>query len=248
MPRETWRALVAGSTLTAGLLGLILALIVGLTVAVAVPVGGIQGGDTTAPPQAGIIDGESNALEDVAHTTVRGTGPNQSVGTAVTEVGDVNDDGTPDMAVGAPGVANQTTQQEPGSVSLFFGPAEAGTVETDDADVVIMGEEDSQTGIAVAAADLTGDGHQDVVVGAPAAGADHTGQVAIFHGAALEPGMEVTMADANVTLEGEESAARFGHALATATGILGTVSLHSPLASPGLTDRPVALPSTMGRR
>jgi FG-GAP repeat/FG-GAP-like repeat len=122
---------------------------------------------------AGPIRPESN-LEDPAATLV-GALPGETAGSA-TAVGDLDADGTIDLAIGAPG------GEEGGSVYLLYGPAR-GTVELRGADLRIGGEPGGQTGAAVVLPDLDADGRADVVVSAPGAGTN--GAVFVFSGAEL---------------------------------------------------------------
>ena len=73
-------------------------------------------------------------------------------------VGDVNDDGRPDIAVGAP----------PGTLPTFFVYSEDGTLITGGS-----AYGDFRGGVSVAVGDVTGDGRDDLVTGARAGGGPH---------------------------------------------------------------------------
>lgn len=86
-------------------------------------------------------------------------------------VGDFDGDGVPDLAVGAPGTRYADLWQ-PGVVHVFFGPV-AGTLTVNDADLHIAGAHGGDAaGLALAAGDVTGNGVDDLVVGAPHAEAE----------------------------------------------------------------------------
>lgn len=90
---------------------------------------------------------------------------NEQFGFAVARIGDVNDDGRPDFAVGAP--LSDATGADRGRVYVFFGRANPSTTP----DVTIDSPSATQTpqfGFSVSAAgDFNGDGIDDFVVGAP---------------------------------------------------------------------------------
>jgi hypothetical protein len=100
--------------------------------------------------------------------TVAGAAPTDAVGWAVAGVGDLNQDGYGDLAVGAVGGA--------GAVYLFQGSA-AGPV----AWHTLSGPMNAGFGSAMAAGDFNGDGVGDVAVGAYFENAQ-TGGVYVFHG------------------------------------------------------------------
>jgi hypothetical protein len=107
---------------------------------------------------------------------------NEQFGFAVARVGDVNDDGWPDFAVGAPRYSQSGTDR--GRIYLFFGgPGLDAT-----ADVILEcpdATDGPQFGFSVSAAgDVNGDGRDDLIVGAPyddTAGLD-AGSAYVFYG------------------------------------------------------------------
>ncbi len=149
-------------------------------------------------------------------------------------VGDFNGDGDDDILVGANGVNGNNTDD--GAAYVFFGPLSDPSMDADDADAVLWGDADADdAGYAVAAADLDGDGYDDVIVTAygreiissdsGAAELSDAGQVYVFYGssdAQTAIGTDVVLADdAAVLFSGTEDEGHFGCALANAGDING---------------------------
>ncbi len=79
---------------------------------------------------------------------------------------DVDGDGYADLLVGTP--YSDTYATDAGAAWLFYGPLSAGTLSTSDADISFDGYYSGYTGLALdVAGDLDGDGHNDIIVGAP---------------------------------------------------------------------------------
>jgi hypothetical protein len=130
---------------------------------------------------------------------------NEGFGFAVERVGDVDDDGYGDFAVGAPSYDGSGTDR--GRVYLFLGgPGLSATP-----DVILESPSPtSHFGHAVSAAgDFDGDGIDDFIVGAPfgdIAGFD-AGEAYIYYGRRSWPG---TVAGADLTLRGQIGGDHFG--------------------------------------
>lgn len=102
--------------------------------------------------------------------TMEGAGRAHYTGESVAPLGDVNDDGLPDLAVGAP-QADNNSRDHSGSVHVVFGKADTGSLNLDslgDAGFRIDGAAVGDfTGYSVArAGDVDGDGFNDVLLGA----------------------------------------------------------------------------------
>ena len=108
--------------------------------------------------------GTSDGLESFPRWLYASEQSNASLGTAVAGVGDVNQDGYPDVLVGAPNYDNGQTDE--GAAFLFMG-SEFGMSPTPD-----WSYEGDRTGAWIGAAvagggDLNHDGYPDLLVGAP---------------------------------------------------------------------------------
>jgi hypothetical protein len=131
-------------------------------------------------------------------------------------VGDFNDDGIDDFAIGGPGSNFGTAV--PGRVYIFLGP-KSGTFSASTADVILQGEADlDHFGISIDVGDLNGDGSDDLVVGADQEFGVGTGKCYVFYGPLLEAFS--TDANADAVIVSEPSAdiepRKFGAAVASA--------------------------------
>ncbi len=168
-----------------------------------------------APASAVAVDDLCDAfgpLEGVMASTggdvdLVGATASDRFGWTVAAIGDVNGDGTGDLAIGAP---NDTSGgAAAGAVYVFFGPADPATVTAADADLVLTGAPGTRAGMAIAGlGDVDADGFDDFAVGAPFSA---NGSVHFVRGG-LQTGA-VPLSD-TTTLQGPEPASRFGWSLA----------------------------------
>ena len=148
----------------------------------------------------------------------RGVG-GEKFGFAVARIGDVNSDGIPDFAVGAP--LSDTGGADSGRVCLFWG----GSTISSTPNLVIAGATGGdQFGFSISAAgDFNGDGEDDFIVGAP-----YRNQPGLDSGAAYvifgdNGGPSTDLADALV-LGGEIAGNHFGWSVSDAGNFLGTAN------------------------
>lgn len=145
---------------------------------------------------------------------------NENFGWSVARIGDVDDGGKDDFAVGAPLADNAGL--DAGRVYVFFGENLVAGTAAARADVIINGENaGDRFGWSVSAAgDLDGDGRDDFIVGAPrndGAGLD-AGAAYIIYGSVSGPGASLASA---TKLTGEIAGDNFGWSVSDAGNFLG---------------------------
>ena len=135
-----------------------------------------------------------------------GEGSNDQFGTLVASVGDVDGDGVPDFAIGAP-LADSSTMEDHGKVYVYSG-----------ATATIIGfplsgqVEGDRFGASIAAGDVDNDGRNDLLIGAPfvdASGNADSGRAYLY---SYKDGQWNIL---NVE-SGSKAGDRFGHAVAMA--------------------------------
>jgi hypothetical protein len=147
-------------------------------------------GDTRAGAAAlftGPVDSEEAELSEAVVLVLGEDGQSTSgcahcVGGAVANLGDIDQDGYGDVAVGA-GLYTRSgpVGSDPGAVLLYGGAGLGGTFDYSDSDLVIEGGRSSAFGGAVAlAGDANADGVLDLAVGAATADGSETSSGAVF--------------------------------------------------------------------
>jgi len=141
----------------------------------------------------------------------------------VAHAGDLDDDGLPDLAVGAP--MDDSDGLDAGRVYLFSGASLSHrNLDLEDADVIIGGADgDDLLGWAVAGGgDYNGDGMDDLAVSALLRReADASGTVFLFFGPWDGWGSELSVEDADVVVRAEKLNSGAGYALAAAGDVTG---------------------------
>ena len=128
------------------------------------------------------VAGTVTGVMETSDVAVRRSGQaDTEAATAVAFAGDVDGDGHGDWLVTAPGEA--TGGPGAGAVWLFYGPM-SGASRLAESDALLAGVDDwDRAGSAAAGAgDLDGDGYDDVLVGASAAGPLEVGAAYLLHG------------------------------------------------------------------
>jgi FG-GAP repeat protein len=157
-----------------------------------------------------------------ARLTLQGP-PAGGTGTAVAQLGDVNGDGRPDVAVGAP-FADLPGRPDAGSVFVVFGSRATGTqsLEAGGDGFRIIGGRYYRAGLGVAAAgDVNRDGRPDVLLSAPrkgVAGYKTPGSAYVVFG---KPGTETIDLTQLTSAQGFEIVGVVPHPAATPDNVAG---------------------------
>ncbi|XP_068864080.1 phosphatidylinositol-glycan-specific phospholipase D isoform X4 [Aphelocoma coerulescens] len=160
------------------------------------------------PPEDMDLDGKADQV-------LQGHQPSGRFGSALAVL-DFNEDGVPDLAVGAPSVGSQFLTYK-GAVYVYFGTEGRGLAPEPNVTITCQYSY-CNLGWSLLAADVDGNGKADLVVGSPYApgGGKQRGFVVAFysHFNRSDQGL-LSVQDANWMVEGEENYAWFGFSLAS---------------------------------
>ncbi|KAF4798254.1 phosphatidylinositol-glycan-specific phospholipase D isoform X1 [Turdus rufiventris] len=164
--------------------------------------------------QSGLPPGDMD-LDGKADQVLQGSQPSGRFGSALAVL-DFNDDGVPDLAIGAPSVGSQFLTYK-GAVYVYFGSEGRGLASQPNVTITCQYSY-CNFGWSLLAADVDGNGNADLVVGSPYApgGGKQRGFVVAFysHFNRSDKGL-LSVQDANWLVEGEENYAWFGFSLAS---------------------------------
>ena len=145
-----------------------------------------SGGDRTEGTLSGVPRAVGTFTFTVSATNMFGvTSSDVTLEIGPTNGFDVNGDGLPDLAVGAPG-ENVGSVVDAGIVTVLYGAADgtygrAGSLVISQETVGQVSEKGDRFGAAIAVAEVTGDDQLDLIIGAPGENAG-AGQVVVVHG------------------------------------------------------------------
>ncbi|XP_014796364.1 PREDICTED: phosphatidylinositol-glycan-specific phospholipase D [Calidris pugnax] len=168
----------------------------------------VYGNQAGLPPEDMDLDGKADQV-------LQGHQPSGRFGSALAVL-DFNEDGVPDLAIGAPSVGSQFLTYK-GAVYVYFGTEGRGLAS--EPNVTITCEYSyCNLGWSLLAADVDRDGNADLVVGSPYApgGGQQRGFVVAFYSYFNRSDQGVlSVQDANWMVKGEENYAWFGFSLAS---------------------------------
>lgn len=123
---------------------------------------GFDGPAGTNSGAAYVYFGGSGSFDPVVDATINGTASSSNMGAAVRGVGDVNNDGFDDLAVGVPRY-NPGGRPDQGAAFIYYGGSNFNT--TIDA-LLTIADTSVNSGNSLGSGDVNGDGRPDVIVGA----------------------------------------------------------------------------------
>jgi hypothetical protein len=151
-----------------------------------------------------------NRTDAQADATISGRAFDE-LGRAVARGGDLNGDGIDDLLVGAP--LSSVGASSAGEAHVFFGPI-SGHLSVTQADASIAGVTFNELlGTSLAAGDLDGDGHDDMIVGAPRPPLNGTGTGRVYIRFGPVAGVH-SAATSDVVFVGESANDEFGSSVA----------------------------------
>ncbi|XP_017933146.1 phosphatidylinositol-glycan-specific phospholipase D isoform X3 [Manacus vitellinus] len=156
---------------------------------------------------------EDMDLDRKADQVLQGHQPSGRFGSALAVL-DFNEDGVPDLAIGAPSVGSQFLTYK-GAVYVYFGSEGRGLASQPNVTITCQ-DSYCNLGWSLLAADVDGDGNADLVVGSPYApgGGQQRGFVVAFYSYFNRSDQEfLSVQDANWMVQGEENYAWFGFSL-----------------------------------
>ncbi|KAM9303178.1 phosphatidylinositol-glycan-specific phospholipase D [Morus bassanus] len=166
----------------------------------------VHGNQSGLPPEDMDLDGEADQI-------LQGHQPSGRFGSALAVL-DFNEDGVPDLAIGAPSVGSQFLTYK-GAVYVYFGTEGRGLASQPNVTITCQYSY-CNLGWSLLAADVDGDGKADLVVGSPYApgGGQQRGFVVAFYSYfnRSDEGL-LSVEDANWMVKGEENYAWFGFSL-----------------------------------
>ncbi len=167
---------------------------------------------------ASVIDLNTAQPISVAYAVAEGDLQSDQPGLAT---GDFNDDGAADILIGARFADGPDGRQDSGVAYVIFGspePSSSVDLAAGQQDVTILGPgPGANLGFAAAAADLNGDGADDIALGAPFAlnNQRKTGAVHIIFGRGLSADIDLAEDAGDVTISSGVGDSFFGDSLAT---------------------------------
>ncbi|XP_018773829.3 phosphatidylinositol-glycan-specific phospholipase D isoform X5 [Serinus canaria] len=168
----------------------------------------VYGNQSGLPPEDMDLDGKADQV-------LQGYQPSGRFGSALAVL-DFNEDGVPDLAIGAPSVGSQFLTYK-GAVYVYFGTEGKGFASQPNITITCQYSY-CNLGWSLLAADVDGNGNADLVVGSPYApgGGKQRGFVVAFysHLNRSHQGL-LSVQDANWMVQGEENYAWFGFSLAS---------------------------------
>ncbi|NOY24801.1 MAG: hypothetical protein GXP62_02920 [Oligoflexia bacterium] len=163
--------------------------------------------------------------------------PGDQAGYAVAGVGDVDDDGYDDILVGAPRY-DDVADNEPGAAYLVLGSASPGSTNLVEAGIAYTGVTGADwAGRAVSGAgDINGDGHEDLLVGAPGNDDAGTASGATYLVLGSTSPASTSLSEADAEYAGEGSSNYAGWSVSGAADVDGDGFDDVLVGAPGNTD------------